>query len=103
MDFLSSIWTAVTAHIDPVIVALVLLGGFFSKRYLFEVNIKEVYKTFIVGTLITCIYLLLLKLNGQFYKADYTKYFVSYTVATSLYEILFKQLSEYIANKFKGQ
>lgn len=102
MELMSIIWDNITAHIDPIIVGLVLLSGFFSTRYLFELNIKDVYKTFIVGTILTAIYLFLLNVNGMLLRADYTKYFVSYTVATSLYEILLKRLTEFIANKFKS-
>lgn len=99
MELITNIWGNISQHIDPMVVLLVLMGGFFSKRYMSEININNALKTLIVGTMFTGIYLIVLSISGNLQKADYTKYFVSYCTATSLYEILIKKLMDLLKQK----
>lgn len=99
MELITNIWGNISQHIDPMVVLLVLMGGFFAKRYMAELNINNAVKTLLVGTVFTAVYLLILHMSGGLQKADYTKYFVSYCVATSLYEILIKKLMDLLKQK----
>lgn len=99
MDFLNTFWNSVIAHFDPVSVLLVLLGGYFSKRYLAEINLSNTIKTLLVGTVFMAVYIIILHVSGLLNKVDYLKYFLSYTVATSLYEIFAKEFGKIIRKK----
>lgn len=99
MELITNIWGNISQHIDPIVVLLVLMGGFFSKRYMSEININNALKTLIIGTIFTGVYLVVLSISGNLQKADYTKYFVSYCTATSLYEMLIKKLMDLLKQK----
>lgn len=83
----------VASHIDLVSVLLVLLGGLFAKKYLGKVKaIGTQWKTLLMSFIFITVYIALLSLSGGLYKADYTKYFISYCFGTTLYELLLKKL-----------
>lgn len=86
------VFTLINKHIDWIAVALVLLGGLFAKKYLWQVNFPVALKTLVVGSLFITVYICLMAASGQLYKADYTKYFFSYCFATTLYEVLLKRI-----------
>ncbi len=77
-------------HIDLIAVALVIMGGIFATKYAKGFNANNATKTLLFGSLFMAIYLLIKYLAGELPKEDYSKYFVSYAVATSLYEIFKK-------------
>lgn len=77
-------------HIDLIAVALVILGGMFAKKYANNWKVNNATKTLLFGSLFMAIYLLILQMSGELFKEDWSKYFVSYCVATSLYEIFKK-------------
>jgi hypothetical protein len=91
MNYLEQIQQQTANYIDFVAVLLVLLGGFFSKRYLSAWKWDTAIKTLIVGTIFILGYIAVLYISGELHKQHYAKYFVSYCIATSLYEIILKR------------
>lgn len=80
--------------LDFVLVVLIIAGGFFQKRYLNAWKIDSALKTLLVATIFTFLYL---ALNCDFASWEHARPclqtgFVSYAVATSLYEIIVKKL-----------
>jgi len=73
------------AYIDFIIILFFLISGFLVKKYLPNWKVKQVYKTIFVGSALSMIYVLIM---GDFSKAMLVKYLISYTVATSLYEVI---------------
>jgi hypothetical protein len=97
MDYLielSSKW-----NIDLIIVAIVLLSGFFQERYLFMFYISkdskhdQAIKTLLVSLVASIVYILLLYKGAEI---AWAKYFISYFAATSLYELLVKPFTKWI-------
>lgn len=74
--------------IDFAIVAIYLLGGMFAKKYVNIPKVTTTYKTLIVGTLLTMIYVALMYMDG--YIIPFAKVLLSYALATSLYELIIK-------------
>lgn len=80
-------------HIDPIAVMIVLFGGMIAKNYLKEVVFMNTkWKTLVVGSLFLTLYILVLYISGQLHREDGTKYFISYSVATTFYDHLVKYL-----------
>lgn len=102
LSFFSSLIADLSAHIDWFVVVLVLCGGGFSKRYLGalthihlfgkDFKISQTWKTLVVGSILSSIYIALLAYSHQLHRGDFIKYFLSYTVATSFYEIMLKSV-----------
>lgn len=89
-------------NIDLIIVMLVIAAGFFQKRYLKSFTLNSAFKTLIVGTIFTTIYM---GLNCDFSSWECAKpclmvAFISYCFATSFYEIIVKHSVTYLSNKF---
>lgn len=84
-------------HIDYIIVLLTLVSGFFQARFISLKLVKDerlnsAYWTLIVSIGACAIYLFLIHPA----KEMYANYFVSYFVATSLYELLIKPFVNWI-------
>lgn len=79
-------------HLDGVIILLVISSGFWSKKYLETVNIVPAWKTLIVSFVFTCIYILLLIFSNNFRVEKIVDYFISFAIATSLYDLILKPL-----------
>lgn len=86
----------INSHIDWMAVLLVILGGLFAKKYGKSFKIDAALKTLLVGSVFITAYIALLGVSGGLHKEDYTKYFISYCFATTLYEILLKRLMKLI-------
>lgn len=90
-------------QLDWVIVVLVLLCGFFQKRYLkgFSISKDESYdsalKTLALSAVVSAVYIFLLKDPNK--ANNWSKYFISYFAATSLYELLITPLTNWIKSK----
>jgi hypothetical protein len=82
--------------IDIWVFTLVIAGGFFAKRYLSWLKVPTVFSTLIAGTFFVLGYLVAMKISGILLKTDAVKYFVSYALATSFYELLLSWLIEWI-------
>ena len=88
--------------IDLLIVLLVIASGYFQFRYMSVINLKPVYKTLLVATLLTSFYII--------FTCDFTSWecvkpclltaLMSYTVATSFYETIAKYGMEFLTSKF---
>lgn len=102
LSFFQHLIADLSKHIDWFVVVLVLCGGGFSKRYLAvlthihlfgrDFKISQTWKTLIVGSILSSIYIGLLAYSHQLHQDNYIKYFLSYTVATSFYEIMLKSV-----------
>lgn len=91
----------ISNHIDWVCYFLVIFGGLFAKYYLKDLKAITVFgktitfgnttKTLVIGTIFITLYIFIMYMAGGLHKEDYTKYFISYCVATSTYEIAIKR------------
>lgn len=86
-------------HIDPIIVLIVIASGFFSKRYLkgfalviTDEKADDAFKTLLVSLIVSAVYLALIGLPREMW----AQYFISYFLATSLYEIIVRPISKVI-------
>lgn len=77
-------------HIDPIAVALVVIGGLFATKYFNWWDLNNAAKTLIFGTIFVGVYIVVLHMAGKLNKADYSKYFISYAVATTFYDVIKK-------------
>lgn len=91
--------------IDFVIVGLVLLSGFFQKRYFSGFKISKAneghdsaMKTLLVSAVVSVVYILLIKDPEK--GNSWSKYFISYFAATSLYELIISPFTKWIQSKF---
>lgn len=89
-------------NIDPVIVFLIIAGGYFQGLYLqlkiFTKNVgyDKTLKTLLAGTFFVLIYLTILSFTNSFPKEIWGKIFISYVVATSFYDIILRPFNEFI-------
>ncbi|SHN45964.1 hypothetical protein [Chitinophaga sp. CF418] len=89
----------ILSNIDWIVIALVLLGGEFSKKYLVNLNVPVAVKTLIVGTLFVCLYIGILAIAGDLDRKRLPITFFSYCVATSLYELVLKYVIDSVKKK----
>lgn len=86
-------------NIDLLIVAIVLISGFFQQKYLCKITVSKdskydaAVKTLVVSLVASLIYIAL-----QYKDVDkpWAKLFISYFFATSLYEILIRPFLRFI-------
>lgn len=92
------------ALMDFAIIGIVLLSGYFAGRYLNQPFITKhlgtAWRTLIVSAVFTVLYVIFLKKDGGSF--EYTKLFVSYVTATSLYELIIKGIANYIPSRLKS-
>lgn len=100
MDTIINLFQPSSLPIDFVIILLVLLAGQFQKRYLFDLIWNPAWKTLVVSFFFTFVYALLLILSNGFSKELPLRWFFSYVLATSLYELILKKfLNKYFPDK----
>lgn len=95
--------TLLGKHIDWVCVLLVICGGLFATKYGKTWKVDNALKTLIVGSLFIALYIVVLALSEQLHKEDYSKYFISYCVATSFYELLLKRIAKLLGLNKEAQ
>lgn len=78
--------------IDTVMIILVLISGLFQKKYFGDIAISGASKTLLASFVFCSIYCLLFSLANGFREDLPLKWFFSYALATSLYELLFKKI-----------
>lgn len=89
--------------IDFIIVGLVLASGFFQGRYLTGITLSKnssydsALKTLFVSAVFSAIYIILIKDPEK--ASNWSKYFLSYVFATSLYELLVQPFTKWIQSK----
>ena len=102
-QFFAQLWDKISASIDLIIVGIVLVSGFFQSQYLPSWRIVKndsqngALKTLIVSFIACSIYLFLSKDPGK--GDNWAKYFMSYFLATSLYQFGIKYIMNWIGNK----
>ena len=87
--------------IDVVVVGMVIAGGYFSKAYLTAYKASDAIKTLIVGTVFTCLYLLLM--FAAKHPINIVKCFISYAAATSFYELIIKEITKFVGTFNKDE
>ena len=103
MESLTNIYQILlSVNIDLLIVMLVIASGYFQFRYMADIKLKPVYKTLIVATILTALYIVL--------SCDFTSWLclrpclltalMSYAIATSFYETIVKFTMETLTSKF---
>lgn len=90
-------------QINVVIMVLILLGGIFATRYLVDWKFNSAWKTLIVGTIFTAIYIGIKAFEKDFKTEDIESYFITYCVTTSLYELILKHFMDWIQDKFSDK
>jgi Na+/H+-dicarboxylate symporter len=80
-----------TLPIDIIMIALVLLSGIFQNKYFSEWKFNAAWKTLIVSFVFCSIYAAIYFIQHGNLKDMLMKWFFSYVVATSLYELLMKR------------
>jgi hypothetical protein len=90
-------------HINIVVLVLVLLGGLFAKNYMINVNIPTAFKTLIMGTLFVVVWILVQVISKSFDVKQLPDYFITYCVATSLYELLLKYALDFLEKKMNDK
>ncbi len=96
-------------HLNPIIIILVLGSGFWAKNYLkkwtalrigkYSVSVSTAWKTLIVGTIFTAIYILITSQGVDITKEMSIEFFVSYIFATSFYELILAPVSDWVQGK----
>ncbi|HEX8358430.1 MAG TPA: hypothetical protein VF610_13495 [Segetibacter sp.] len=76
--------------IDFAILILVLLAGLFQKKYMEDVPWKPAIKTLIASFVFALVYAVLASFAYGFQKELPVRWFFSYCLATSLYELMLK-------------
>ena len=85
--------------IDPVIVLMVLCGGFFATKYLKGWTwANDAWKTLIVGSIFSAAYILVVFTEKEMTAGIWKSFLISYVATTSLYELFIKWLVEKIKN-----
>lgn len=90
--------------IDPVIIVLVILSGFFQKRYFKgftwakEKSYDNALKTLALSFVVSIIYILLFRSPEN--AKPWANYFISYFFATSMYELLLQPFLKAIGIRF---
>ena len=92
-----------TAHLDYIVLAIVFLSGFFQERLwpydqhrlVKDKKYDTTLKTFFISLFFSAAYIFLVKKEGEL-EISWTKYFLSYFAATSLYELLIKPITKWI-------
>lgn len=91
------------ALMDFVVIGIVLLSGYFAGRYLNQPVITKhvgtAWRTLIVSGIFVAIYVIAVKKDGGSFQ--YTKLFVSYVTATSMYELIIKAIGNYLPSYLK--
>jgi hypothetical protein len=95
------LWEAFNSNIDWVIVLLVIASGYFQAAYMKDLNFADALKTLLVSFVVSGIYLLLV--GDLTDKGSLAKYFFSYFIATSLYEILLKGWTKKLIGDYKNK
>ena len=100
MDFLLQLQEKY--NVDPVIILLVILAGFFQKKYLCKWIISKdgkfdgALKTLLVSAVFAAVWI---ALSPERSKDDIRQYFFSYVFATSLYELILRPFSKWIGSE----
>lgn len=100
---MNTFFDSITNSIDFIIVGIVLVSGFFQKMYLkaFYLSKDPAYdsalKTLLVSGIFAAIYIVLVKDPDK--ASNWSKYFLSYVFATSLYELLINPFTKWIKSK----
>lgn len=86
--------------IDIIMIIIVLLSGLFQQKYLFNINMNGAWKTLIVSFIFCIIYVLLFSYAFGFKQELPLRWFFSYILSTSLYELLLKKfLKQYFPDE----
>lgn len=88
---------------DIYIVVIVLCAGFFQSRYFKgftwskDASYDSALKTLALSALVSVIYIWLIKDPEK--ASNWSKYFISYFAATSLYELLISKFVDWVKDK----
>lgn len=86
-------------YCDVTVIFLVILGGYFARRNMQELPMSLTYSTLVAGTAFSFLYLLIAHLAGR--PVDPVKGFVSYCIATSCYDLIVRQLEQWLHKKHR--
>jgi hypothetical protein len=93
-------------NLDITIIFIVLLSGFFQKRYMPKWTISKddsydsALKTLLVSLIATALYIFFATKSKLNEPIPYMRYFISYFAATSLYELIINPFVKMLKKKF---
>lgn len=105
-DYLKDTW-----NLDIIIIAIVFLSGFFQEKYLIDWKwvkdgrLDASLKTLAISFIASSIYIILMYKEAKRSSTDgivllnWSKYFISYFTATSLYDLGIRPLRKWITKK----
>lgn len=101
-EIFNYLWTAIATNINWMIVVLVIVSGYFQRYYLKNIKVMgDAVKTLLVSFIVTTIYLSLI---GDIYdRQALARFFFSYFISTSLYEIILKPLTEIVVSRINAK
>lgn len=89
--------------IDPIIILLVISGGFFATRYLKSWTwMSDAWKTLIVGSVFSAAYIWIVFHEKEMTAIIWKSFLISYVFATSFYELGLKWLVKKIESANNG-
>jgi hypothetical protein len=100
LDYIATKW-----NVDIIIVLIVLLSGFFQSSYLTIIELSKnpktdsAWKTLTVSFVASMVWIIFTH-KGSKDPLPLAKYFFSYFLATSLYELLINPFKNWIVSKF---
>lgn len=87
-------------YFDVAIIILVVCSGFLVKRFWTQQGkLCTAWRTLIISSVLIVIYTVIMLATHELHPTYWAKCFVSYTVATSFYELILKKLKSWNALK----
>lgn len=96
---MSNIIEFIEAHLDLLLLSLIILSGIFITKYVSNNKISDVYKVLIASVFISIILYFVDGCTSECLK----RYIFTYLFATSFYELIVKFFIEKINNFFKSK
>lgn len=105
MDYLVNLFNQIEQYLDLKLVLIIIISSYWVKTNLKDVlpNITDAHKILIWCLILTLFYILILKVTGIFKVEDTFNYVITYTFATSIYEIALKPFEDWINNKLNNK
>ena len=83
-------------HFDVAIMILVICSGFLVKKFWTQQGrLDTAWRTLILSAALVVVYTIIMITTHELHETYWAKCFVSYTAATSLYELIIKKIQRY--------
>ena len=82
-------------YLDVAIMILVICSGFLVKKFWTQGRLDTAWRTLILSAALVVVYTIIMITTHELHETYWAKCFVSYTAATSLYELIIKKIQKY--------